>query len=255
MLVVTVRDRGDNPVAGTLGSLSNTTRYCYALSQVNIGGESGKSSEVCTIPYKPIRPNVLTMNLTVIGKKDVSLTWDGTIASGADAGSYSLSAFRVYRSVDGGTTYALLTQLTNTAYVDGNTVFGASYIYRVVPVDTGGNEGYSYNLVSIVIPAARNAVLLFRNSFNPAKGETVSVQYGLIQSGHAWVRIYTLEGEFVASLFDEDVPSASVSNPYLSQKKDWDGRNAAGQMVASGVYMVHLEATGYRESARVAVIK
>ena len=86
-------------------------------------------------------------------------------------------------------------------------------------------------------------------------GEVLPVQYSLLQPGHAWVRIYTLQGDFVATLFEEDVSAASVEQPYLSQKKDWDGRNADGQIVASGVYIVHLEAPGFRANARVAVIK
>ncbi len=124
-----------------------------------------------------------------------------------------------------------------------------------MPVDDHAFEGVSYNLASVIIPSAKNAVLLFRNSFNPAGGEVLPVQYSLLQPGHAWVRVYTLEGDFVCSLFEEDVPQASATNPYLSQKKAWDGKNAAGQTVASGVYLVHLEAPGYRANARVAVIK
>jgi fibronectin type 3 domain-containing protein len=253
-VVMTVRDKGDNTSLLSPGSLVNKTTYCYTLSQVNEAGEGGKSGEACATPYKPLKPSLLNLDIAVVGKKDVRLSWDSQMEPGA---SYpgSPQIFRVFRSIDGGTTYTVLQDVTVTTHTDKQTSFGASYTYRVVPIDTQGNEGYSYNLADIVIPAALNSLLIFRNSFNPAQGEVAPIQYSLVQPGHAWVRLYTLQGEFVVSLFDEDVPLASVESPYLSLKKDWDGHNAAGQTVASGVYMVHLEAPGYRANARVAVIK
>jgi len=234
----------------------NKTGYCYTLSLVNQFGESGRSQEVCTTPYRPLAPTLGRLTLSVTGKKDVQLTWDPTV--NVDVQADNLDGFRLYRSQDGGTTYATLVALlplTSTSYTDVGTEFGASYVYRLVPVDVQGREGISYDLASVIIPSAKNAVLLFRNSFNPAGGEVVPVQFSLLQPGHAWVRVYTLQGDFVVSLFEEDVAQASADNPYLSQKKAWDGKNSDGQTVASGVYLVHLEALGYRANARVAVIK
>lgn len=236
----------------------NKTTYCYSIALVNEFGEGGKSPEVCATPYRLLKPIDPRLTLAVTGKKDVVLTWDNSVSN--DAESFGPNAgFRLYRSLDGGTTYTLLHSgllpVTLTAYSDVTTDFGASYVYRLVPVDTAGQDGVSYNLASVIIPSAKNAVLLFRNSFNPAGGEVVPVQFSLLQPGHAWVRVYTLRGDFVASLFEEDVDTASAETPYLSQKKAWDGKNADGQIVASGVYLVHLEAPGYRANARVAVIK
>jgi hypothetical protein len=195
----------------------------------------------------------------VVNKSQVLLSWSAQGVEGS--GSYHLNGFRVYRSQDGGNTYTLLstTALTATSYVDVSTQFGAAYVYRVLPLDDHNNEGLSYSLMTVVIPAAVNSVLVFRNSFNPNSSDpsqnAVPVQYSLLQPGHAWVKIYTLQGEYVATLFDENVPQASAQNPYLSAKTSWNGKNVAGQVVASGVYLIHLEAPGYRADARVAVIK
>ena len=184
----------------------------------------------------------------------MSLSWGVTPDQGASDG-YALASYRVYRSLNGGNTYDLLATLTTTAYVDLSTSDGGAYTYRVVPVDVAGNEGYSYTLQTVVIPAAVNSVLLFRNAFNPAVGEQLPVQYAIQQAGHVWVKVFTLNGEYVATIFDEDVPNASAEQPFLSARKTWDGHNADGQLVASGVYLIHLEAPGYRQNARVAVIK
>ena len=255
--VVTLRDEA-SPVSVTSAPPVNKTTYCYAITMVNDYGEGGKSPEVCATPYKPLKPLNPRLDLTVTGKKDVLLTWDNGVSN--DTESFGPNAgFRLYRSLDGGTTYTPLHSgllpTTLTAYTDKTTDFGASYVYRLVPVDTQNQDGLSYNLANVIIPSAKNAILLFRNSFNPGGGEVVPVQFSLLQPGHAWVRVYTLQGDFVASLFEEDVDKATADEPYLSQKKVWDGKNAEGQTVASGVYLVHLEAPGYRANARVAVIK
>jgi fibronectin type 3 domain-containing protein len=256
LTVVTLLD------VGSPTSLSNTSTYCYTIDQVNLFGEGGKSPEVCVTPYKPLRPGNPTVTLTVVNKSDVLLTWSS--AGIAGSGSYNLNGFRVYRSPDGGNTYVALTTTapTLTSFVDAKTQFGSAYIYRVLPVDDHGNEGLTYNLVTVSIPAAVNAILVFRNSFNPSSSDSsqnsVAVQCSLLQPGHFSVKIYTLEGEYVATIpFVDNTapPSTSVETPFLSDKQSWKGKNEAGNTVASGVYLLHLEAPGYRADARVAVIK
>jgi fibronectin type 3 domain-containing protein len=261
LVAQTLRDQSDS--VGNI--LVNTTAYYYALTVVNEFGESGKSAELLAIPFRPLDPGLndaanRQVTAVVTGKKDVNLRW-GPCPDQPAAEGYAAAAYRVYRSLDGGSTYALKAEMahnvTITAYgvTDTDTQFGASYVYRVVPVDVMGNEGLSYNLQTAVIPSSQNAVLLFRNSFNPATGETVAVQFTLLQPGHAWVKVFTLQGDYVVTLFDEEVAAAAPDSPYLSEKRLWDGRNADGQTVASGVYLVHLESAGYRANARVAVIK
>jgi hypothetical protein len=139
--------------------------------------------------------------------------------------------------------------------VDDSTGYGAAYTYRVVPVDSAGNEGYSYSLQTVVIPAALNAILVYANAFNPAVGQKLPLQFALQEPGRVWVKIFTLNGEYVATIFDETVPEASPEAPFLSDRKDWDGRNADGQRVASGVYLIHMQGPSFRQNARVAVIK
>lgn len=256
LVVVTLSDHPllDPPV--------DKTSYCYCLAAVNSWGEGPKSREMCVTPFKPLQPPAggQRLNLTVSGKKDIYLAWAAALPlSGVGEGGYDVQGYRVYRSQDGGNTYMMLTQVAAVAaphYTDQSTVFGAAYLYRVVPLDTNNNEGLSYSLETVVIPAAKNALLIFKNAFNPAVGESVPMQYSLQEPGHAWVKVYTLNGEFVKVVFDEDTPiHAGDGGVYLSDKKTWDGTNADGQVVASGVYLIHLEANGFRANARVAVIK
>jgi hypothetical protein len=237
----------------------NKVPYFYGISALNAWGEGPMSPEIAVTPFRPLDPGMLNtgnrkLSLSVSGKKDIALSW-GATPDQDPAEGYALAGYRVYRSLDGGNTYALLEDLTATAAVDATTAFGAAYTYRVVPVDSAGNEGYSYTLQTVVIPAAVNSILVFRNAFNPAREETLPLQFALQEPGRVWVKVFTLNGEHVATIFDETVAVASPEQPFLSDRRDWDGRNADGKMVASGVYLIHMQGPSFRQNARVAVIK
>ncbi len=234
----------------------NKTSYCYALSVVGASGEGQRSIDYCATPYTPLKPPLdSNVVITVLNRKDVRLTWASAVSSTA---GYDLNYYQIYRSSDGGASFIAVTQvaaLQPTLAMDYATNFGATYVYRVVPVDTAGNEGDGYGLATVSIPPPINNIRIFRNGFNPDKGEACPVQFTVVKTGHVWVRVYTQSGEHVVDLFEEDVVNANDDNPYLSLKKDWDGKNSQGQTVASGVYTIHMEAPGFKSSARVAVIK
>jgi fibronectin type 3 domain-containing protein len=238
----------------------NTHTYCYSIASLSTsnGGEEGpKSDETCVTPFLPLNPSAngqVTASLTGLSHKDVSLAWTACPANG----SYPLAGYKIYRSQDGGSSFSPITFVSATLYTDTSTQFGLSYIYRVVPVDSGtpANEGISYRVVEISIPAQVNNVLIFRNSFNPAKGESVPIQYMMLKSGHVWVKVFTLEGVYVNTIFDETLPgNVNANSPYLSAQKTWNGTNALGQIVASGVYLIHMEGPDFSANGRVAVIK
>ncbi len=88
--------------------------------------------------------------------------------------------------------------------------------------------------------------------FGPTGGTTV-LTYQIADagaSGHASTRlkIYSLSGELVRTLVDKpaEVERADVA---------WDGRNASGQVVASGVYLVRLEGPNFSAVKKLAVVK
>ncbi|MEK7474857.1 MAG: hypothetical protein AAB152_04390 [Candidatus Coatesbacteria bacterium] len=67
-------------------------------------------------------------------------------------------------------------------------------------------------------------------------------------NGRLTLRIYTLTGEMVRSLVDKPAVIEDCVVP-------WDGRNAAGQLCAGGVYLARLEAPGFSTTAKVAIVK
>ena len=70
----------------------------------------------------------------------------------------------------------------------------------------------------------------FPNPFNP----TTTIEFSLPAQARAVVAIYTSDGELVTRL-DDGVRGAGT------HKVQWDGRDASGKLVSSGIYFYRLE--------------
>jgi len=83
----------------------------------------------------------------------------------------------------------------------------------------------------------------YPNPFNPV----TTITYGLAERAPVTLRIYDVSGRLVRTLVDE------VQEPGRSYTVVWDGRNAYGRSVSSGVYFCRLTA-GAGASARKMVL-
>ena len=81
------------------------------------------------------------------------------------------------------------------------------------------------------IPTTYELSQNFPNPFNPA----TTIRYGLPQAGRVTLKVYNLLGEEVALIINDALRAAGYHAAI------WDGRNHAGQVVASGVYIYRLE--------------
>ncbi len=88
---------------------------------------------------------------------------------------------------------------------------------------------------------------LNRVSPNPAAGP-IRVHYALSESGLVRAGFYDISGRCVASL------PAAHQGPG-SHSLTWDGRDAAGTQLPTGIYLLRLEAVGTSVEARVHVIR
>jgi flagellar hook assembly protein FlgD len=73
------------------------------------------------------------------------------------------------------------------------------------------------------------------NPFSPNVGTTIG--YSVPADGKAVIRLFDLLGREVKTLVDADLKAGS----YQAQ---WDGRDAAGNVVESGMYYYRIEAAG-----------
>ena len=88
----------------------------------------------------------------------------------------------------------------------------------------------------------------FNNVFNPLLGQQATIKYGVDGPGQLTIKLYTITGRLVATLLDASVPAGKGT-------LQWNGQNSAGNVVASGVYVVRAQGPGLTATQKIAVVK
>jgi fibronectin type 3 domain-containing protein len=238
--------------------LVNKNTYYYTIAAVTNMGEGPRSMEVSAMPYTPASVlGISAVTVAILNKKDVLLAWTPAIP-----GDYPISGYNVYRSHDDGANYTLLTTTvsTVTTYIDTATDWDNTYFYMIKVLDGNLNEDAVYDIASVALPLPTNRLRLYRNMVDlkstDAAANKLKWQYVIIKNGKVRVTVHTLNGSYVKTLLDTAVTGdLSPTNPFQSDFMYWDGTNAAGKQVASGVYLLIMELEGSKTVAKVAVIK
>lgn len=84
----------------------------------------------------------------------------------------------------------------------------------------------------------------YPNPFNPS----TQIEFGLAQREHVSLRVYDVSGRLIATLVDDERPAG----PY---RVTWQGRDADGQTVNSGIYLFRLKTAGFEATRRVVLVK
>lgn len=121
------------------------------------------------------------------------------------------------------------------------TMLGTDFELRVVSTNQGSNATdtqyvtYNTGLFKRVDPTAQipEKFAISQNHPNPFNPQTI-IQYQLPEPGHVKIKIYNLLGEEVGALEDR----FKEAGYYQIQ---WDGKNALGQEVSSGVYVYQIK--------------
>lgn len=92
-------------------------------------------------------------------------------------------------------------------------------------------------------------VVISHNVFKPEQGGVLTISMKAAESGRVSVRCYDINGDLVRPLIETDVQAG------LWFQAQWDGRNANGEMVASGVYFCSVKGAGIRTIKKVIVLK
>ena len=75
------------------------------------------------------------------------------------------------------------------------------------------------------------------------------MRYDLPERGNVTIKIYTIRGELVKTLVDNEERSEGANFAY------WYGKNIDDEVVASGIYLVRIEAPGFNIIRKVCVVK
>ncbi|MDE2237567.1 MAG: hypothetical protein KGK30_06730, partial [Elusimicrobia bacterium] len=142
--------------------------------------------------------------------------------------------------------------------VSGTVALAPGFNARFPAVGTVSLEVFGYNVagstvslgVSEPMNLSTNAseVKAWNNVFDPERGEKTTIRYDVSGSGRLTMRLYTLTGPHIVTLFDADVSPGKGS-------VDWTGQNLAGNFVASGIYLLRVDGPGLSKTLKIAVIK
>ena len=143
---------------------------------------------------------------------------------------------------------ALEVTVTDTS---GNVV-SEKYIFKVTP-DSLSNALLSVQLDSIGQP---NKDMLLQNYPNPFNPETW-IPYQLSVASPVSISIYDATGGLVRTLSVGYQSEGFYHNRghYRGCAAYWDGRNAIGERVASGVYFYRLETPSFQQTRRMIILK
>lgn len=104
-------------------------------------------------------------------------------------------------------------------------------------------------LLAEMLPDKTELLANYPNPFNP---ETW-IPYHLAKSAEVQITIYDINGSVVRQL---DLGQKTAGNyTAKSQAAHWDGRNADGEKVASGIYFYQLRAGDYEHTRRMLIVK
>jgi fibronectin type 3 domain-containing protein len=166
--------------------LTNGLTYYYKVRAVNAEGLSAYSNEASaipkTVPGAPLNPSA------VPGNNQVSLSWNTPSSNGGA----SITNYRIYRQINGGSSSLLVTIGTLTSYTDFDVSNGNLYEYNITAVNAAGEGPVSAEVSAIprTVPSApQNVQASFGNAqiqltwTAPSSNGGAAIQYYRIYRG------------------------------------------------------------------------
>ncbi len=170
-------------------------------------------------------------------------------------GESDLAGYAIYRGTSTGFAPGpenLVASIPDTLYLDGSWSWSAGYYYKVAARDIHGNESGCALLSpdgvtgdeTPTAPAASFLAQNFPNPFNP----TTRIAFGLAAPSNVSLRIFDVSGRLVRTLAEGERPAGNYS-------EFWDGRDARGAAVSSGIYFYRLKADSFERTMKMVLIR
>jgi hypothetical protein len=177
----------------------------------------------------------------------LQLSWDPN-------GEEDLMVYNIYRGASNEFIPGSGNRIASTsaaALFDDAWTWDSGYWYKVTAADIHGNEsGFAVlgpNMITgddTPVPYAACLSQNFPNPFNPA----TIIAYGLKEREHVSLRIYDTAGRLVSVLVDQEQPAGRYETV-------WNGSDAAGNTVASGVYFYRLVAGDFVRTRKMVLLR
>jgi photosystem II stability/assembly factor-like uncharacterized protein len=222
----------------TLPASGFTAGVDFLNTQIGVVGNSGGSAARTTdggATWTPVTIGTAgaIYSVSAAGTQNFWATRGTTVQASTNSGSTWAQDF----SGAVGTFYhSNFVTAGNSAYGWGVTSSGRIYAYfnPVTGVDDPGDP----------LPLAFTLSQNYPNPFNPA----TEIQYSVPKSSFVTLKVYSLLGQEVATLVNGDL---AIGNHVAR----WDGRNANGALVGSGMYFYRMEARTHDGSSFISVKK
>ena len=151
------------------------------------------------------------------------------------AGGISLGKTVIEGSVHLKTGFALRYPGVGTVYLE---IFGKNHMGGVISLGVSNAINLTTN----------KSDLITYNNILDAAGDRAVVKYDLQSAGNLTIKIYTVTGSLVKTLFSGSVSAGKGAI-------DWDGTNISGSKVVSGIYYVKAKGPGLDAVDKIAVVR
>ncbi len=186
----------------------------------------------------------------------VKLVWTLNTTTGSD-----IAGWRVYRalgSMKGDSVFALIAEPPPSAasWLDVDVEVGYSYHYYLTTFDADGAESTMHTrtrdpAVPTTAPVALESrplrFSLAQNAPNPFNPRT-AFRFSVAEAGAVRLAVYDVDGRMVRILVDKHVAAGTHT-------VSWDGTDAVGRAVASGVYIYRLQGRDGVQARRLVLVR
>jgi hypothetical protein len=160
--------------------------------------------------------------------------------------------------IQAGDWLAMLSSTSALGQISGSLQLQPGFAARFPSIGTVELEAFAYDHIGSTVSFGLSqpfnlssneaSLTAYNNIFNPNKGQQTTVKYEIQNPGHVTLRLYTINGTYVATLLDNDEPAGKGS-------VTWGGLNVSGQTVASGVYLLYMKGPGVDTTQKIVVVK
>jgi len=116
-------------------------------------------------------------------------------------------------------------------------------------IDPEGHKSPSATSSFVVFKAEEEKVKLYDNLINPTNGKPMTIGYELPSVSHVTIKILNRDGDLIKKIVDNQLMGAGV---YTAE---WSGKNTGGNIVASGIYIIHIKTDSYNKILKAIVVK
>jgi len=140
-----------------------------------------------------------------------------------------------------------------TITIDRNGMSAGDYNGAINITSNGGNQDVvvQFSIISTAVAENGNIIpteyKLWQNHPNPFNNSTL-FKFDLPEPGRVKIVLYNIFGQKIKTLTDRWESAGSYQLP-------WDGKNAMGQNLPSGIYIVHMMTDQYQKSIKLTLMK